>query len=179
HLYFGYPLFLSFSRDSLTFSSLSIIALLSGGMLTASLFAGNLLLALIPDGLTKIISFLVLFLLALYKFYDAAASRRHQKSGFTTRNLSRKINKDDKTVLSGKEAALLAFALSVDNISAGLCTGTVSLPPAVIFILTTLIHFLALRLGVFTGRLLASKSSRSFAWLSALILMALAFVRIF
>ena len=47
------------------FSSLSIIALLSGGMLTASLFAGNLLLSLIPDRLTKILSFLVLFLLAL------------------------------------------------------------------------------------------------------------------
>lgn len=161
------------------FSSLSIIALLSGGMLTASVFAGNLLLSLISDRLTKILSFLVLFLLALYKLYDAAASRRHQKSGFTTDNLSRKINKDDKAVLSGKEAALLAFALSVDNISAGLCTGKTALPPAVIFALTTLIHFLALRLGLFTGQLLASKNSRSFAWLSALILMVLAFARIF
>ncbi len=159
------------------FSSLSIIALLSGGMLTASLFAGNLLLSLIPDRLTKILSFLVLFLLALYKLYDAAASRRHQESGFTTGNLSRKINKDDKAVLSGREAAILA--LSVDNISAGLCTGTVALPPAAIFAITTLIHFLALRLGLFTGQLLASKSSRSFAWLSALILMVLAFARIF
>ncbi len=161
------------------FSSLSIIALLSGGMLTASLFAGNLLLSLIPDRLTKILSFLVLFLLALYKLYDAAASRRHQESGFTTGNLSRKINKDDKAVLSGREAAILAFALSVDNISAGLCTGTVALPPAAILSVTTLIHFLALRLGLFTGQLLASKSSRSFAWLSALILMVLAFARIF
>lgn len=160
------------------FSSLTIIALLSGGMLTASLFAGNLLLAMIPESFTKIISFLVLFLLSLYKFYDAAASRRHRKSDFTTGSLSRKINRDDKAVLSGKEAALLAFALSVDNISAGLCTGTVSLPPAVIFIFTTLIHFLTLKLGLFAGQLLASKSSRSFAWLSALILMALAFVRI-
>ena len=144
-----------------------------------SLFAGNLLLSLIPDRLTKILSFLVLFLLALYKLYDAAASRRHQESGFTTGNLSRKINKDDKAVLSGREAAILAFALSVDNISAGLCTGTVALPPAAIFAITTLIHFLALRLGLFTGQLLASKSSRSFAWLSALILMVLAFARIF
>ena len=50
------------------FSSLSIIALLSGGMLTASLFAGNLLLSLIPDRLTKILSFLVLFLLFSFGF---------------------------------------------------------------------------------------------------------------
>lgn len=160
------------------FLSLSIIALLSGGMLTASLFAGNLLLSLIPDGLTKGISFLVLFLLSVYKFYDAFASGKQKKANLTTGTLSQKINKEDKSVLSGKEAALLAFALSVDNISAGLCTGTVSLSPATLLLLTTIIHFLALKLGLFTGHLLALKSSGSFAWLGAVILMILAFVRI-
>lgn len=160
------------------FLSLSIIALLSGGMLTSSLFAGNLLLALIPDRLTKIISFSVLFLLSLYKFYDAFASRKQQESSLTTENLSQKINKEDKAVLSGREAAVLAIALSIDNISAGLCTGTISLSPPALFALTTIIHFLTLKLGLLTGHLLALKGSGSFTWLSAVILMILAFTRI-
>ncbi|MCM1136856.1 MAG: manganese efflux pump [Clostridium sp.] len=160
------------------FLSLSIIALLSGGMLTLSLFAGNLLLSLIPDGLTKGISFLVLFLLSIYKFYDAFASKNHRESNLTTDGLSQKINGDDKAVLSGKEAALLALALSIDNISAGLCTGTVSLSPVILLIITTVIHFFALKLGLLTGQLLALKGSCSFTWLGAVILMILAFARI-
>ena len=93
------------------FSSLAIIALLSGSMLTASLFAGNVLLSLIPQGLTKGVSFLVLFLLSLYKFYDAIPWFHKKKDGLTTGNISRKVNKEDKAVLSGREAAVLAAAL--------------------------------------------------------------------
>ncbi len=160
------------------FSSLAIIALLSGSMLTASLFAGNVLLSLIPQGLTKGVSFLVLFLLSLYKFYDAIPWFHKKKDGLTTGNISRKVNKEDKAVLSGREAAVLAAALSVDNISAGLCTGTVSLPPIILLPLTTAIHFLAIRLGLFTGQALSRKSSCRLSWLGAAILLGLALLRI-
>lgn len=160
------------------FRSLFIIALLSGSMLTASQLAGNLFLDLVPSQLTKGISFTVLFLLSLYKFYDALPQLHKRETGLTTKSISQRVNKEDKSVLSGREAALLAFALSVDNISAGLCTGTVSLPFIILLSLTTAIHFLAIRLGLFTGRLLSHKSSHSLSWLGAAILMLLSFVRI-
>lgn len=166
-------------KVQVSFIAIFIIALLSGSMLTASQLAGNVFLYLIPDKLTKGISFSILFLLSLYKFYDALPQLHKKDSGLTTRTISRKINKEDKAVLSCREAALLAFALSVDNISAGLCTGTVSLPPIILLLLTTAIHFLAIQLGLFTGHLLAHKSSRNFSWLGAAILMLLSFARIF
>ena len=148
-------------------------------LLTLSQLVGNVFLCLIPDHLTKGISFSILFLLSLYKFYDALPQLHKKDAGLTTRTISRKINKEDKAVLSCREAALLAFALSVDNISAGLCTGTVSLPPIILLLVTTAIHFLAIRLGLFTGCLLSRRSSHNFAWLGAAILMLLSFVRIF
>lgn len=160
------------------FMSVFIIALLSGSMLTASLLAGNLFLGLIPSILTKGISFSMLFVLSLYKFYDALPRLHKSGSRLTTKNISQKVNKEDKAVLSCREAALLALALSIDNISAGLCTGTVSLSPIILLLLTTAIHFLSIQLGLFTGCLLSRRNSRRFAWLGAAILMLLSFTRI-
>ena len=56
-------------KVQVSFVAVFIIALLSGSMLTLSQIAGNVFLCLIPDHLTKIISFSILFLLSLYKFY--------------------------------------------------------------------------------------------------------------
>lgn len=179
------------------FLSLTVIALLSGGMLTASLLAGNLLMEFIPEALTKGISFTVLFLLSLYKFYDALpslhggsrkltdrkpaqgnhAQDNYARGKFTTDTISQKVNKEDKAVLSCREGAVLAIALSIDNISAGLCTGTVSLPSIILLLLTTAIHFFALRLGVLTGGMLSHKS-QGFTWLGGAILLVLAFLRL-
>ncbi len=170
------------------FPSVFMIAFLSGSMLTVSLLAGNLLLGLIPRFLTKGISFSILFVLALYKFYDwkqnlPASPRKKAEppqggTGLTTREISKKVNKADTSVLSCKEAVFLALALSVDNISAGLCTGTVSLPFIILLLFTIVVHFFSIRFGLFMGRLLCAKCSHSFAWLGAAILMALAFFRL-
>ena len=160
------------------FFSLLIIAFLSGSMLTASMIAGDFILRLIPAGLTKVISFSVLFLLSLYKFYDALPQLHAKSKGFTTGNISQKVNKEDKAFLSWQEAALLALALSIDNISAGLCTGTIPFPNIILLLLTTAIHFVSIRLGLFTGHLLSEKKSRRFTWLGAVILMILAFCRL-
>lgn len=171
---------LSYGMDGVKvpFTSVLTVALLSGCMLTLSLYAGDFLLLFLPAGLTKIISFMVLFLLSLYKLYDTIPWLHKGNSGLTTDTISQKINHTVPAVLSGKEAALLGLALSIDNISAGLCTGTLSLNPCLLLLLTTLIHLLSIRLGLFTGELLSQKGLRSFSWLGAAILMLLAFCRL-
>ncbi len=160
------------------FSSLLTIALLSGSMLTASMIAGDLILSLIPAGFTKGISFFILFLLSLYKFYDALPELWSKDGALTTGNISRKINHTDRSVLSLKEAALLSFALSIDNISAGLCTGTIPLPTIILLLLTTAIHFISIKLGLLAGAFLSAKSSHRFAWLGGAVLMLLSFCRL-
>ena len=130
------------------------------------------------QGLTKGISFAVLFLLSLYKFYDALPWLHRKSAEFTTGTISRRVNKEDTAHLSCREAALLALALSIDNISAGLCTGTVSLSPIILLLFTTVIHFLSIRLGLFAGHLLSRRSSHRFAWLGAAILMAISFLKL-
>ena len=171
---------LSYGMDDVRvpFSSVLTVAFLSGCMLTLSLYAGDFLLLFLPAGLTKIVSFTVLFLLSLYKLYDAIPWLHKGNSGLTTDKISQKINYASPSILSKKEAALLGMALSVDNISAGLCTGTLNINPCLLLLITTLIHLLSIRLGLFTGKLLSQKGLRSFSWLGAAILMLLAFCRL-
>lgn len=171
---------LSYGMDGVRvpFSSVLTVAFLSGCMLTLSLYAGDFLLLFLPTGLTKIVSFTVLFLLSLYKLYDTVPWLHRGNSGLTTDKISQKINYSSPSILSKKEAALLGMALSVDNISAGLCTGTLNLNSCLLLLITTLIHLLSIRLGLFTGRLLSQKGLCSFSWLGAAILMLLAFCRL-
>ena len=159
--------------------SVFLIAALSGLMLTLSMTAGDLLLTLIPATLTKTVSFLVLFLLSVYKLYDAFPQFHRSDRALTTDHISRRINSRDTAVLSGKEACLLGLALSIDNISAGLCTGSGSLSPLLLFFLTTVVHLIAIQTGLCAGRLLIRKSSHHFAWLGAAVLMLLSFLRLF
>lgn len=171
---------LSYGMDGVRvpFSSILTIACLSGCMLTLSLYAGDFLFAFLPAEFTKIVSFLVLFILSLYKLYDTIPRLHKGNPNLTTDTISQKINHTSPSILSGKEAALLGLALSIDNISAGLCTGTMELNPYLLMFLTTLIHLLSIRLGLFAGRALSQKGLRSFSWLGAAILMLLAFCRL-
>ena len=159
--------------------SVFLIAALSGLMLTLSMTAGDFLLTLIPAALTKAVSFLVLFLLSVYKLYDAIPQFHRSDRALTTDHISRCINSRDTAVLSGKEACLLGLALSIDNISAGLCTGSGSLSPLLLFFLTTVVHLIAIQAGLCAGRLLVRKSSHNFAWLGAAVLMLLSFLQLF
>ena len=69
-------------------------------------------------------------------------------------------------------------AEAIDNISAGLCTGTQNIPAGILLPATTLIHICMIRLGLYTGHILAHKGLDRFSWLGAAILMGLAFLRL-
>lgn len=153
--------------------SLLLLALVSAGVLTLSLAAGDRFLGLFPPAFTKLISFAVLLLLALYKFYDA------RKAVCAPSSIAHRVNQTRREVLSAREALLLGLALSIDNISAGICTGTNGFSPLLLFVLTGLIHLAAILAGLSLGRLLASRLPRRFSFLGGLILLILAFLRLF
>lgn len=161
------------------FLSAFTASLISGLMLTLSLRAGSILLGQIPLRLTQFLSFATLFLLALYKFYDSLPSLHHPHRILTTKVISKKVNQKHKEYLSFTEALLLASALSVDNISAGFCLGNMPLPLLLTLIVTTWIHLAAMLLGILTGKHLFRNSTHDFSWLGGVILLLLAFLRLF
>ena len=156
-----------------------LISLISGAMLTISLLAGNILSAFFPETAVKILSFLVLLFLAFYKLYDTLSFSPAQTRDFTTGSISEKVNQHDVQLLSAKEACLLSFFLSVDNISAGLGIGTPALHPVSILFLAVVIHYLVFLLGILSGKLLPVKNSNYLSRLSAGLLFLLAILRLF
>lgn len=159
--------------------SILIISCVSGFTFTLSLFAGQILIRLLPLSLMKVLSFLLLLSLALYKLYDALPERLRHPLRFTTAHISEAVNREDIPVLSPKEAFFLSLLLSADSISAGLSTAPPPLPVFSLFFLTSLIHLCALFTGMLCGRLLLQHLSCNLSLLGALLLLILAFLRLF
>lgn len=160
-------------------SSMAVISIVSGFMFTLSLIAGEKIAVLIPHRITAFLSFMVLMALALYKLYDALPRRFCHSEELTTVSLSEKVNKKNPTLLSPTEAAALSVVLSIDSITAGVSTGAPALSPAFIFFLSSAVHFVSLKLGLFAGDMLLSRMSCNFAWLSAGLFFLLALSRLF
>ncbi|MGN1179621.1 MAG: manganese efflux pump [Suilimivivens sp.] len=160
-------------------SSICILSLVSGFMFTLSLIAGQKASALIPSKVTTALSFLILLSLAVYKLYDALPDRFHPAKDLTTASFSEKINKKEPDRLSPAEAAVLSVILSIDSITAGVSSGAPALSPAIIFLISSSIHFLSFLLGLFTGQKLLHKISCSFSFLPAVLFFLLAVSRLF
>lgn len=172
---------LSYSAEKVRvpLSSMCILSLISGFMFTLALIAGKKIASFIPPKATAVLSFFILLALAFYKLYDALPDRFRYSKDLTTISFSEKVNQKNPSVLSPMEAAALSVALSIDSITAGISSGTPALPPAVIFLLTTAIHFISIVLGLFTGKLLLHKGSCSFSFLPAALFFLLAFSKLF
>lgn len=133
---------LSYSAEKVRvpFSSMSIISLVSGFMFMLSLMAGEKIAYFIPPRITTLLSFIILMALAIYKLYDSLPDKFHKAQDLTTASFSEKVNKKNPAILSPTEAAALSTVLSIDSITAGISTGAPALPPAVIFLISAMIH---------------------------------------
>lgn len=168
----------SLNKVRIPFLSILLISFISGLMLTCSFTLGEILLCFIPTRLVNLFSFSLLFLLALYKLYDALPDKTGSSKKLTTDVISEKVNFKDVTYLSPPEAVLLAFLLSIDSISAGLGAGLPPFSSFEIFLLASFMHFAAMYLGLLSGHILSGKSSPRLSYLSAILLLLLAIFRL-
>lgn len=175
-LVFGF----TYGLDNVRIPPLSILllSLISAVMLTLSFLCGDLFRFLLPPILQKLLPFLVLFLLALYKLYDALPALHASRSALTTGQLSCRINAKNPQTLSPLEAAALALTLSVDNICAGLGIGTCCLPVWLLLCYAVAVHAAAILIGHCSGRHLSRHRSGSLSLISSLLLFVLAVLQL-
>lgn len=164
-----------------------ILAFVSGLMFTLSVFLSVFLASHFPERAALFLSFLILLALSLYKGYDALSCINpsvRKNSGetadpLTTDFLSRKINHAEPSILSAKEALLLSLVLSLDSLTAGAGYQLQFLSPFSVLLLSSLIHFLSLSLGLVLSRRLFQKGSCILSFLPALFFFVLAISRLF
>ncbi len=182
------------NKIKIPFSSVIIINIVCTVMLAISLFFGSILRPYLPEKLIKIICFIILTILGIIKLFDSsikALIRKHKnihkKISFSALHLKFILNvyanpeeadKDLSHTLSASEAVSLALALSLDGLAVGFGAALANINCFVAIIFSFILGMLLVMLGCFIGNKLAEKISFDLSWLSGILLIILAILKL-
>lgn len=174
--------------------SVAVISGVCSVMLTVSLLAGGWIAAWMPPGLPVLISFLLLLIIGCIRLFDSSLkalirARRLRERRFQFKLFSlcvildiyacpQKADRDQSRELSPGEAASLAIALSLDGIAAGFGAGLSSASWILPAFLSLIVSAAAVKLGDLTGQRMARRFPFDLSWLSGVILIFLALLRL-
>jgi len=174
--------------------SVQIINTICSTMLGISLIIGTLIKQYIPDWLTAIVCFIILFVLGIIKLLDSiikSVIRRYNNFNkeieFSAFNLKFILNLyanpeeadiDSSRTISSKEATSLAIALSLDGLVVGFGTVLGNMNGIVVFIASLVTGIIAIMLGGYIGNKIAGKLPFNLSWLSGILLIVLAFLKL-
>ena len=182
------------SRIRIPLVSVLIMDVVSAGTLAFSLAMGNWLQGFFPGWVTKGICFLVLLALGLIKLLDGAVKTLIRQFGRNAARLNFSVcslrfvltvyadpesaDLDQSNVISPKEAASLALALSLDGLAVGFgaAMGDMNALAAVFGVLV--INALAILAGVWLGNGAAGKLPFPISWLGGVILIVIAVLKL-
>lgn len=175
-------------------SSVAVINVICSVMLAISLFLGSLLRPFLPGHLTGIICFCILFILGIVRLCDSTIkafirrhSKLHKQFAFSALHLSfilyvyadpEQADSDQSKILSPAEAASLALAVSLDSLAVGFGSALSNINWLQTITATFLCGLFAVFMGCFIGNKIAEKLSLDLSWLSGLLLMVLAVMKL-
>ncbi|MBO8462546.1 MAG: manganese efflux pump [Firmicutes bacterium] len=178
------------SNIKIPLTSICTISGICSGILCVSLLAGGSIFQQIPPSASETISFILLFLIGLIKFFDSQIRRFINYGKFNNRELHfhflslsfiltiygnpEKANIDHGQDLSPKEAISLALALSLDSAAVGLSAMSISAYPLPVFFFSFLFGIGAILGGSLLGNTLIRKTQMDFTWFGGLLLICLA-----
>lgn len=188
--FFGYGI----SNIKVPFKRILLISILSTLILACGIAFGYLLSSVITSNVTKYISFAVLLLVGLIKLIVELIKIWLEKKVKQETSVIKIFNfslffkvaldpsladlNDDK-VLSLKESLLIGTVLSLDSLGVGLGSGMNISYPYFLIIFTFFIGLLFACIGNILGKKLSKKIKLNLSWLSGLLLILLAFLKLF
>jgi len=176
-----------------------IINIICSSVLGLSLLMGALLRQYLPEGLTIIICFIILFLLGIMKLLDSITKSIIRKYNRREAKLNKEIrfsmfnfkfilnlyanpedaDVDENKVLSSSEAVALAVSLSLDGIAVGFGAALGNINVLAVILASLVTNVVAVMLGNYFGNKLARKVPFSLTWLSGVVLLVMAFMKLF
>ena len=155
------------SKVRVPFTSVLIVTGVSSLVLGFSLAAGSLLCRLVPGNMAQYVSFVILFVLGIVKLFDRS---RHEEA--------EQADKNQDAFVSAEEATVLGAALSLDSLAAGVGAGVHASQIPSAFLLSFLVGALAVEAGGLLGRLISTRCQSNLCWVSGILLIVLAFVKL-
>lgn len=181
-------------KIKIPFSSVLVINVICSGILAIALFLGSVVKPFVPENLTTIICFVLLMGLGLVRFSHTYIKGWLKKCEDHTKNLefkfldihfllrvyadSTEADRDHSRVLSPLEAASLALALSLDGLAVGFGAGLTEINYLQVILFSLLFTIIAVLLGCFIGRKVAEKLHLDLSWISGLLLIILAIMKL-
>ena len=169
-----------------------IVASICSTFLLLSLFLGQELKPFLAESLVYKISYIIFILLGIWKLLESIYHHwkrkiiKKKQVEFHCHNLRLIISimqdysladKDQSKDISMMEAILLATALSVDSLIAGIAFHMFPLPPIILFFLCTLLNFIILESGYILGKKISKSFHIDLSWLTAILFFLLAILK--
>ncbi len=171
-----------------------LINLVCSLLLAFSLLTGYFFKDFIPYHLASLLSFLILFTLGVYRLFEVFLKKYFNKFLAKNKPLTFKVfdfkfvlevyaneikaDYDNSKILTGKEAFYLGFALSLDSIAVGFGSSLGNVNYIQVLILSFFIGMISLLFGVYLGKHFRDKIDIELSWLSGVILIVLATMKI-
>lgn len=182
------------NKIRIPFISVAVISTICSTILAISLFLGSILKPIIPIHLISGICFSILFVLGIVKLFDSSIKtliRKHnnlkKELKFSLFNLSfilnvyadpQKADTDLSRELSPFEASSLAVALSLDGLAVGIGAGLASVNFVEIILVSLVFGMIAVLSGCYIGYKIAERTSLNLSWLSGVLLIILAIIKV-
>lgn len=157
-------------------------------------FLGNLLKSLLSPFLTTLIAFILLFFIGLIKLLDWYIKtlirkwiKNNKPLNFCLFNFKFMLNVyanpetamgDQAKSISLKEGTLLAIALTIDGMTGAFSLALIGINGWYLLFWAIITHYLAITLGSKIGNMIAHKLKYQIEWLSGLILIIIAFIKL-
>jgi putative sporulation protein YtaF len=173
--------------------SVAVINIICTLVLGISLFLGSAIGSYIPASLTKIICFSILFLIGLIKLFDSTSKSFIKKNNinkeinFSMFNLSfilqiyvnpENADKDLSKSLSVKESVALALALSMDALAAGFGAGIADISYSLVLFSFLVVNTSLMVIACNLGGKVSEKINMDISWISGVLLIVLAFLKL-
>ncbi|WP_129723183.1 sporulation membrane protein YtaF [Xylanivirga thermophila] len=182
------------SKIKVPIKSIVIINVVCSAFLGLSLFLGSVIKHFIPENITIIISFFILLFLGIYYLFESIVKSNLRKKSRPSKMVKFRVfdlqfiiniyvdetraDVDNSKYLSSKEAFYLAVALSLDSLAVGFGSSLVDINYIQILILSLVFGMIAVWSGLLLGRTFVEKSRIDLSWLSGVLLIILAILKL-
>lgn len=162
--------------------------------LACSFFIGSIFKSFLPNNIPIILGFLLLMILGIYRLFEYIFKSYIFKCSKSDTPLTFKLfdfnfvlqvyadeikaDFDKSKCLNIKESFYLAVALSLDSLTVGIGSSLCNINYLQVLILCFIVGVFLISIGVFLGRKFAQKSHIELSWVSGVLLIILAIIRI-
>ncbi len=174
--------------------SIIFIDVVCAVFLTFSIFLATALKKVLSSNSTSIISFIILIILGIYYLFESIVKKHLEKKSSTITHVKLKLlniwlvidiyidetraDFDNSKTINLKEALYLAIALSIDSIAIGFGTGIGNINYFTVILLSLMWNIIAIWGGLLLGRKFVEKTNINLSWLSGILLIILAFLKL-